>query len=91
MSTTHRTEKPTSTSATTEPGARAHRAAPPRSPAPPDPNSAGDWPPLPTETEIYILPGGQVIFADLPAELAALAAELGRIQPCAVEPEEDPG
>jgi hypothetical protein len=35
------------------------------------------WPALPTETEIYILPDGRVIVADLPAELAPLVAELG--------------
>ncbi|MEX1019885.1 MAG: hypothetical protein WDZ49_09520 [Litorilinea sp.] len=27
---------------------------------------------LPTETEIYILPGGEIVIADLPAELAGL-------------------
>lgn len=32
--------------------------------------------PLPLETEIYILPDGRVFFADLPAELSALAASL---------------
>ena len=32
---------------------------------------------FPTETEIYILPNGQVVFADLPAELTDLAKELG--------------
>jgi hypothetical protein len=26
---------------------------------------------MPTETEVYILPDGQVVIADLPAELAA--------------------
>ncbi len=35
------------------------------------------WPLLPTETEIYILPNGEVVFADLPVELARLAADLG--------------
>ncbi|MBX3000570.1 MAG: hypothetical protein KF893_18770 [Caldilineaceae bacterium] len=40
---------------------------------------------FPTETEIYILPDGQVLFADLPAELADLAAQLGSVLPCAVE------
>lgn len=29
------------------------------------------WPTLPTETEIYILPNGEIVVADLPAELAA--------------------
>ncbi len=32
------------------------------------------WAALPTETEIYILPDGRVIVADLPAELAGLLA-----------------
>jgi len=32
---------------------------------------------LPTETEIYILPDGRVIVADLPVELAPLADALG--------------
>jgi hypothetical protein len=47
----------------------------------------GDRPQFPTETEIYILPDGEVVFADLPAELAELAIVLGARQPCAVEPD----
>lgn len=39
---------------------------------------------MPTETEIYILPDGRVVIADLPIELAALFAELGTAEPCAV-------
>ncbi len=39
-----------------------------------DPQS---WPLLPVETEIYILPDGRVVVADLPAELAPLLAALG--------------
>lgn len=39
------------------------------------------WPLMPTETEIYILPDGRVIIADLPAELALLLAELGEPEP----------
>ncbi len=35
------------------------------------------WPQLPTETEIYILPDGRVIVADLPVELADLVKHLG--------------
>jgi hypothetical protein len=35
-----------------------------------------EQPSFPTETEIYILPDGQVIVADLPAELAAALAIL---------------
>jgi hypothetical protein len=41
------------------------------------------WPALPTETEIYILPDGRVVIADLPAELAALLAQLGQSERCA--------
>jgi hypothetical protein len=40
---------------------------------------------FPTETEIYILPDGRVIFADLPAEMADLATQLGSVEPSAVE------
>ena len=39
------------------------------------------WPLLPVETEIYILPDGRVIVADLPAELAPLLAALGMTTP----------
>lgn len=45
-----------------------------------------DWPLLPTETDIYILPDGQVVIADLPAELADLADRLGDTGPGAVTP-----
>lgn len=38
------------------------------------------WPALPTETDIYILPDGRVVIADLPAELAPLAAALGTVE-----------
>jgi hypothetical protein len=37
------------------------------------------WPSLPTETEIYILPNGEIVVADLPAELAASLAELTKM------------
>lgn len=40
-------------------------------------NEGEAWPLLPVETEIYILPDGRVIVADLPAELASLLAALG--------------
>lgn len=46
----------------------------------------GDWPLMPTETEIYLLPDGRVIFADLPVELSDLATTLGDAEPCAVVP-----
>lgn len=42
------------------------------------------WPALPTETEIYILPDGRVVIADLPAELAPLAAALGAVDACEI-------
>jgi hypothetical protein len=37
------------------------------------------WPALPTETEIYILPNGEIVVADLPAELAAQLAQLTQL------------
>lgn len=43
-----------------------------------------DWPALPTETEIYILPDGRVVIADLPAELADCLPSLGTVAPGAV-------
>lgn len=36
---------------------------------------------LPTETEIYLLPNGQVVVADLPAELTDLVEKLGSASP----------
>jgi hypothetical protein len=39
-----------------------------------DPDTS--WPALPTETEIYILPNGEIVVADLPGELAAHLATL---------------
>lgn len=41
---------------------------------------------FPTETEIYILPDGRVIVADLPAELTALVEQLGEAEPCEIAP-----
>ena len=46
---------------------------------------------MPTETEIYILPDGRVVIADLPVELAALFAELGAAEPCEVTAVDAPG
>ena len=43
------------------------------------------WPALPTETEIYILPDGRVVIADLPAELALLTAALGAAEACEID------
>lgn len=45
---------------------------------------AEDWPQLPTETEIYILPDGTVVVADMPMELAELVSELGEVLPCEI-------
>lgn len=45
------------------------------------PADPGAWPVLPTETEIYILPDGRVIVADLPAELVPMLTELGVAAP----------
>lgn len=61
----------------------AHAAAPDA--AAPD-AAAPDAARFPTETEIYLLPDGRVIIADLPAELAAALAQLGAVEPCAVPP-----
>ena len=49
------------------------------------------WPAMPTETEIYILPDGRVVIADLPIELAALFAELGAAEPCEIAAADAPG
>ncbi len=84
MSTTSRTRHGKYTSAT------ADGAVGSSGPAPAQAEETGGWLPFPTETEIYILPNGQVVFADLPAELADLVAQLGGVQPCAIEPDESP-
>ena len=55
------------------------------SPAPEPASGADAWPALPTETEIYILPDGRVVIADLPAELAGLAAGLGAVEACEID------
>jgi hypothetical protein len=47
-------------------------------------NDEAPWPALPTETEIYILPDGRVVIADLPAELAALLGMVGAIESSAI-------
>jgi hypothetical protein len=47
------------------------------------PEAANEWPSLPTETEIYILPSGEIVVADLPAELAAQLAQLAQFEPLA--------
>lgn len=38
----------------------------------------------PVETDIYILPDGRVVVADLPAELAGALARLGIVEPCEI-------
>ncbi len=48
--------------------------------------ASSNWPLMPTETEIYILPDGRVVIADMPAELNELVAQLGPVEPCAIEP-----
>jgi hypothetical protein len=47
-----------------------------------------DWLALPVETEIYLLPDGRVVVADLPAELVPLLEQLGVVLPCAIAPDE---
>lgn len=36
------------------------------------PKSEPGVPPMPVETEIYILPNGEIVVADMPAELVSL-------------------
>jgi hypothetical protein len=48
------------------------------------------WPLLPVETEIYILPDGRVIVADLPAELTSMLAALGITAPVEVTAPAEP-
>lgn len=48
------------------------------------PGAEGGWPQLPVETEIYILPDGRVVVADLPAELATILPRLGLVEPCEI-------
>ena len=43
-----------------------------------------DWVPLPTETEIYLLPDGRVVIADLPIELGPLVEALGTAEACEI-------
>jgi hypothetical protein len=45
---------------------------------------------LPVETEIYILPDGRVIVADLPAELTSMLAALGITAPVEVTAPAEP-
>lgn len=50
---------------------------------------ANGAPLFPTETEIYLLPDGRVVVADLPAELEAALAQLGSFEPWVVPPGDD--
>jgi hypothetical protein len=56
----------------------------------PKPAASEELPGFPTETEIYILPDGQVVVADLPAELAPLLAALVTAPRPADSPDHDP-
>ena len=49
-------------------------------------DTVDDFPLMPTETEIYILPDGRVVVADLPVELAAAVAALGIVDACEISP-----
>lgn len=49
-----------------------------------DDNPSLEWPVLPTETEIYILPNGEIVVADLPLELVDLVEQL-TTRPCVDE------
>lgn len=56
---------------------------------PPTPQrERGDRPPegwtLPVETDIYILPDGRVVIADLPAELVEATIRIGYTEPCEI-------
>jgi hypothetical protein len=50
----------------------------------------GAWPQLPTETDIYILPDGRVVIADLPAELASILSGIGGVEACEIAPDAQP-
>jgi hypothetical protein len=50
----------------------------------------GEWPPLPTETDIYILPDGHIVIADLPVELTSIPSALGVVEACEIAPDAQP-
>jgi hypothetical protein len=50
----------------------------------------GAWPQLPIETDIYILPDGRVVIADLPAELNSIPSALGVVEACEIAPDAQP-
>jgi hypothetical protein len=68
----------------TPPSASTLTEASPSSQSGQDAAWSSDWPVLPVETEVYILPDGRVVIADLPSELAPLVQALGEVEPCAV-------
>jgi hypothetical protein len=51
---------------------------------------AAAWSQLPTETDIYILPDGRVVIADLPVELATIPSALGVVEACEIAPDVQP-
>lgn len=53
-------------------------------PHPQNQRSIGGADAWPVETDIYILPDGRVVVADLPAELAGALARLGTVEPCEI-------
>jgi hypothetical protein len=55
-----------------------------------DAGASDAWLALPTETDIYILPDGRVVIADLPAALAGLAAALGAAEACEIHQDGQP-
>lgn len=57
------------------------RVTPPHPQNPRAIDATGAWP---VETDIYILPDGRVVVADLPAELAGVLARLGQVEPCEI-------
>ena len=54
------------------------------SPLPAPELASADLPPMPVETDIYILPDGRIVVADLPAELVEVLPRLGLVEPCEI-------
>ena len=53
-------------------------------------NAQAAWSQLPTETDIYILPDGRVVIADLPVELTSIPSALGVVEACEIAPDAQP-
>jgi len=53
-------------------------------------NALAAWSQLPTETDIYILPDGRVVIADLPVELTSIPTALGVVEACEIAPDAQP-